>query len=191
MQIKDKKSYKHYNLQKFLKFYNDEIERLGLSQNISISNSNTSHSSRIHNFRDIIIFILTKQGSNSSRFMNKESDDYDELLDKLYPYDRTKHKDTYVKYAWDRPSNTILAHMEKDGLKFIHPEQPRTLTPYEAAIIQSFPKDYSFSGGRNAQYRQIGNAVPPRMAKAIGETILKMVKENNIWMLNKAYESAK
>ncbi|WP_082051241.1 DNA cytosine methyltransferase [Rossellomorea aquimaris] len=49
-----------------------------------------------------------------------------------------------------------------------------TFTPYEAQLLQSFPKDYAFFGGRNAQYRQIGNAVPPLLGKVIGEAILKL-----------------
>ncbi|KAA0549795.1 DNA cytosine methyltransferase [Bacillus sp. BGMRC 2118] len=175
--IKNRKSYKLHALEKFLSIYNEKVIQLCLDENIS-ANSDTIHSSRQHNFRDIIIFILTKQGSNSSRFIDKKSSDYNQLLSDLYPYNRNKHKDTYVKHSWDRPSNTILAHMEKDGLKFIHPVQPRTYTPYEAALIQSFPKDYSFSGGRNAQYRQIGNAVPPLMAKAIAISILKLIDDN-------------
>lgn len=176
--LKVRKRNKYPVLIKFLEGYNEIVEEIGIEQSRSNIPSETFHISREHNFRDIIIFIRTKQGSNSSRFMNPESDDYNEILDKLYPYARNKHKDTYVKHSWDRPSNTILAHMEKDGLKFIHPEQPRTFTPYEAALLQSFPEDYTFCGGRNAQYRQIGNAVPPLMAKAIAEAILKAKAEH-------------
>ncbi|WP_053217026.1 DNA cytosine methyltransferase [Virgibacillus senegalensis] len=171
--IKDKKTYKMYNLKKFIEKYNELILKYSVNQ-FRDSQELCNHQSREHNFRDIIIFIKTKQGSNSARFMNHESDDYDRFLDSLYPYSRNKHKDTYVKHSWNKPSNTILAHMEKDGLKFIHPEQPRTLTPYEAQLLQSFPKEYVFQGGRNDQYRQIGNAVPPSLAKVIGESILEM-----------------
>ncbi|WP_242775044.1 DNA cytosine methyltransferase [Brevibacillus parabrevis] len=135
-----------------------------------------SHISREHNIRDVVMFSMMKPGSSSAQFMNKASLFYDKFLDELYPYDRTKHVDTYVRHSWNKPSNTILSHMEKDGLKFIHPDQPRTFTPYEAALIQSFPPDYVFSGGRNAQYRQIGNAVPPLLARSIGEAILELLE---------------
>jgi DNA (cytosine-5)-methyltransferase 1 len=161
------------HLKEFLERYNRHVSELDINDKYS-SNKLTSHQSREHNFRDIIIFMLMKEGSNSSRFMNPLSDDYDKFLDNLYPYARNKHKDTYVKHSWNKPSNTILAHMEKDGLKFIHPDQPRTFTPYEAQLLQSFPEDYKFFGGRNAQYRQIGNAVPPLLGKVIGEAILKL-----------------
>lgn len=169
--IKDKKRHKFNNLLSFLEKYNDLVNECGINtfgDNKFLAN----HQSREHNFRDIVIFVGTKQGSNSSRFMNRDSEDYNEFLDTLYPYNRSKHRDTYVKQSWNKPSNTILAHMEKDGLKFIHPEQPRTLTPYEAQLLQSFPSDYTFCGRRNDQYRQIGNAVPPKLAKVIGESIL-------------------
>lgn len=187
--IKDKKTYKILNLKKFIAYYNELLEELKINQ-YKDTPELENHQSRTHNFRDIVIFMETKEGSNSARFMNPEHDDYNDLLDKLYPYARNKHKDTYVKHSWNRPSNTILAHMEKDGLKFIHPEQPRTFTPYEAALLQSFPEDYHFSGGRNAMYRQIGNAVPPKMAKAIGNAILKTAaKHPEIFTIQqKAYE---
>ncbi|MYL71733.1 DNA (cytosine-5-)-methyltransferase [Halobacillus litoralis] len=171
--IQNKKSYKLHNLLKFIKLYNEMVTKLEINS-YKDDEALTDHKSREHNFRDIIIFIRTRPGSNSSRFMNPVSCDYDELLDSLYPYNRTKHKDTYVKHSWDKPSNTILAHMEKDGLKFIHPEQPRTFTPFEAQLLQSFPESYVICGGRNEQYRQIGNAVPPKLAKVIGESILDL-----------------
>lgn len=160
-------------LYKFLEGYNEKVN--GLNQSTSIDSKTTVHLSRQHNFRDIIIFMLMKQGSNSARFMNPNLPDYDSFLDELYPYARANHKDTYVKHSWDRPSNTILAHMEKDGLKFIHPVQPRAFTPYEAALIQSFPPDYEFCGNMNAQYKQIGNAVPPSLAESIGNALLRKI----------------
>jgi DNA (cytosine-5)-methyltransferase 1 len=177
VEIKKQKLYNLETLKEFILGYNKLV--MGLDYSKDIPCLYTEHKSRKHNFRDILIFILMKQGTNSSQFMNPKSPYYDELLDLLYPYDRTKHKDTYVKHAWDKPSNTILAHMEKDGLKFIHPIQPRTYTPYEAAMIQSFPSNYEFSGGRNSQYRQIGNAVPPLMAKQIGDALLDLLSTEN------------
>jgi DNA (cytosine-5)-methyltransferase 1 len=175
--IRHKRRYKLKGIHDFINKYNELIENLGINR-FRETELNKSHQPREHNFRDIVIFSLMKQSSNSARFMNPLSEDYLEILDKLYPYAKNKHKDTYVKHSWEKPSNTILAHMEKDGLKFIHPEQPRTFTPYEAALLQSFPENYTFSGKRNAQYRQIGNAVPPKMAEAIGTAILKTISEN-------------
>lgn len=160
-------------LHDFIKGYNSRLRTLSESDNIK--SKSTLHSSRAHNLRDIVIFCKMMPGSNSSQFMSPQMDAYDEFLDQLYPYAKNKHRDTYVKHAWTKPSNTILSHMEKDGLKFIHPVQPRSFTPYEAALLQSFPEDYEFCGKRNSQYRQIGNAVPPKMAAKIGEALLNVL----------------
>jgi DNA (cytosine-5)-methyltransferase 1 len=167
-----KKYHQKKYLQEFIQGYNKKLTNF---ENLYKDKFKTYHTSRIHNFRDVIIFSYMQQGTSSAQFIRKDSRAYDDFLDSLYPYDRTKHLDTYVKHSWKRPSNTILSHMEKDGLKFIHPVQPRTFTPYEASIIQSFPSNYIFAGERNAQYRQIGNAVPPLLAKSIGEAVLSML----------------
>jgi len=60
---------------------------------------------------------------------------------------------------------------------YYHPTQPRHLTAREAAAIQSFPNDFIFDGTITQQWRQIGNAVPPLLGKAIGNAILKTYKE--------------
>ena len=70
---------------------------------------------------------------------------------------------------WNKPSNTIPAHLYKDGLRHIHPdpEQARTITVREAARLQSFDDDFVFTGSSSDQYKMVGNAVPPKFAKAI------------------------
>ena len=77
---------------------------------------------------------------------------------------------------YDKPSNTIPAHLYKDGLRHIHPDskQARTITPREAALIQSFPNDFEFLGSQTDQFKMIGNAVPPRFSKLIAETLLNL-----------------
>ncbi len=60
---------------------------------------------------------------------------------------------------------------------YYHPVEDRYLTAREAAAIQSFPNDFKFAGPISAQWRQIGNAVPPLLGKALGKTLSKMLKE--------------
>lgn len=93
----------------------------------------------------------------------------------IMPYSRRNgiFKDKYFKLYADRPCRTITAHLKMDCLSHIHPYQIRSITPREAARVQSFPDDYLFLGAYLKTYMQIGNAVPVLMAKQIA-TIIKI-----------------
>ncbi|MBR4391720.1 MAG: DNA cytosine methyltransferase [Bacteroidales bacterium] len=95
----------------------------------------------------------------------------------IMPYSRRNgiFKDKYFKLYADRPCRTITAHLKMDCLSHIHPFQTRSITPREAARVQSFPDDYLFLGAYLKTYMQIGNAVPVLMAKQIAETIKKYI----------------
>jgi DNA (cytosine-5)-methyltransferase 1 len=70
-----------------------------------------------------------------------------------------------------------VAHLSKDGLMFIHPTQNRSLTPREAARVQSFPDWFRFPKARTHAFRLIGNAVPPLIAEAVGLAVKEFLRE--------------
>ena len=88
-------------------------------------------------------------------------------------YSANSFKDKMRRIRWDHPAPTIVAHLAKDGYMFIHPFRDRTISVREAARFQSFPDSFEFSGSMTSQFRQVGNAVPPLLAEALGKAILE------------------
>ncbi len=121
----------------------------------------TAHQARPHSERDLRDFALLKEGENSREAMKRG-------VKFEFPYDKETFKDRYTRQHRNEPCSTIVAHLSKDGLMFIHPSQNRSLTPREAARIQSFPDWFEFPIARTHQFRVIGNAVPPLVSEAIG-----------------------
>jgi DNA (cytosine-5)-methyltransferase 1 len=106
------------------------------------------------------------------------SDLIEKRKDLRHPKQRV-FNNSYCVQFWDKPARTIIAHLYKDGNQFIHPdpEQGRSITPREAARLQSFPDDFVFEGSRTEIYKQIGNAVPPLFAQAIAKSCKKILKK--------------
>jgi len=124
----------------------------------------TGHVARRHSSRDLRDFSRLREGETSRQALARG-------VEMEFPYDRDNFKDRYTKQHRDQLCSTIVAHLKKDGLMFIHPTQTRSLTPREAARIQSFPDTFVFPQARTNAYAEIGNAVPPLVAKAMGLAI--------------------
>lgn len=126
-----------------------------------------NHKNRYNNPRDLEIFRLLPQGGDSTH----------KSISEIMPYTRRSNifKDKYYKLDESKICKTITSHMKYDCNMYIHPWEPRGLSPREAARIQTFPDDYVFQGAQNSWYAQIGNAVPVKLAEVIGKSIMKFI----------------
>ena len=127
-----------------------------------------NHKNRYNNERDLEIYRRLPQGANSLH----------ESIADIMPYKRRNDifKDKYFKLDETQICKTITSHMKFDCNMYIHPWDARGLSPREAARIQTFPDDYVITGSQNMWYAQVGNAVPVKLAKAIGDGIMKFIK---------------
>jgi len=126
---------------------------------------------------DVVLFKGMKQGMTAKDVFESKKKNI-RRLKKLIKYDMSSFQDKYKKQSWNKPCSTVFAHLEKDGNRFIHPDsrQARTITPREAARIQSFPDWYEFEGPFTKKFRQIGNAVPLLLAMVIAKTIANIME---------------
>jgi DNA (cytosine-5)-methyltransferase 1 len=125
-----------------------------------------NHQTRWHNQQDLHAFAWMPEGCK-----------YVALPQRFKRYRDDIFKDRYRKLYRDKPSWTIEAHIGKDTYRHIYPsglggnEPPRTISVREAARLQSFPDRFRFIGPFTRQFYQVGNAVPPLLARAVAEVI--------------------
>ena len=145
---------------------NDEIERLPNNQ------------TRGHMPADLARYIFASAFGRSLGRSPKADDFPAELAPNHRNWKSGKFADRYRVQLGDRPASTITSHISKDGHYFIHPDtaQCRSLTVREAARLQTFPDDYFFKGNRTQQYVQVGNAVPPFLARQIADSLWNVLE---------------
>jgi len=151
----------------YTKNINDYLKKTEIRNGINFT---TQHITRNHNERDLEIYSIA---------IDKWLNDRQRLKYNDIPKELQTHKNTEAfldRYKVIDPighSHTVVAHISKDGHYYIYPDlkQVRSISVREAARIQSFPDDYYFEGGRTAAFKQIGNAVPPLMARKIAASL--------------------
>ena len=138
-----------------------------------------NHIPRFHSERDQIIFTMLAEDIESGRNEYVSTDSLKALYTKMTGKKSNIHK--YYVLRWNEQSNTIPAHLYKDGMRHIHPDprQARSITAREAARLQTFADDFEFLGPMMAQYKMIGNAVPSDFAKIIAKGIHELLKKYN------------
>ena len=138
-------------------------------QKTMVSSTGTvfNHESSNHKPETLKILSMIKQGQT----MKDLPEEY---------HTKSVHSGAYGRMIYDKPAYTLTTRLNTPSVgRITHPTQGRTITPREAARIQSFPDDYRFIGDITSIGMQIGNAVPPLLAKAIASHILEILEENN------------
>jgi len=132
---------------------------------------------RFHSKRDYKIFKMLAKDIETGTNKYSNAEELNKIYNKITGANSHVHK--YHVLKSDLPSTTILAHLYKDGLRFIHydSEQARSITVREAARLQSFDDDFEFIGSMGQVYKMIGNAVPPKFSKILGKAINNFINK--------------
>ena len=134
----------------------------------------THHDTRGHMPSDLARYLFAACHATIEGTSPRAAGFPDALAPDHHTWTSGKFNDRFRVQLADQPSTTITSHISKDGHYYIHPDprQCRSLTVREAARLQTFPDDYLFLGNRTQQYVQVGNAVPPWLARQIALAVL-------------------
>ncbi|MFH1950023.1 MAG: DNA cytosine methyltransferase [Pseudomonadota bacterium] len=138
-----------------------------------------NHSSKSHIIKDLHRYLYAACFSKIEGRSPRLCDYPDALLPNHKNVLKGDFDDRFRVQLSNKPSTTITSHISKDGHYYIHPDpaQCRSLTVREAARLQTFPDNYYFMGSRTQQYIQVGNAVPPLLARKIAKIVADFLKE--------------
>lgn len=163
----DRKRHRFVSMGRLEKWFRDRVPEI-------LSN----HETKAHMPSDLLRYFFVAAYGEVAKVSPRLSEFPRVLLPEHRNVDRenpgaTIFKDRFRVQLKNDPSMTVTSHMSKDGHAFIHydPLQCRSLTVREAARLQTFPDSYVFLGSKTSQYTQVGNAVPPYLAKQIADTV--------------------
>lgn len=135
------------------------------------------HKPRYHNIRDMNIYSMLASDIEAKNYKYTSSQAISKVYEDFVGGKSPIHR--YHVLRKDEPSTTIIAHLYKDGNRFIHydSKQARSITAREAARLQSFDDDFEFLGSQGHVYQMIGNAVPPKLGLALSEALFDFLND--------------
>ena len=136
------------------------------------------HETRGHMASDLRRYLFASIFGRAQKKCAKKADYPAALAPSHESWEKNIFSDRFKVQLGSEAATTITSHISKDGHYFIHPDpsQCRSLTVREAARLQTFPDDYLFLGNRTQQYVQVGNAVPPYLARQIADLLLNLLE---------------